>query len=457
MIAAIATGNAASAIGVIRLSGDGVHEAVSKIFRPFSGEDFAASPDGQLVYGALFGRDGALIDRCLATLRRAPRGYTGEDSAELQCHGSPMLLSLALDSLFAQGVRQALPGEFTKRAFLNGKLALAQAEAVMDLIEAETAQAAKDAAAALGGATARKLAAIYDELVDIISHYYAFLDEPGEETDEPSCERYGEVFTHAAGELSKLLAAFERNRLLKSGVPTVILGKPNTGKSTLLNALLGFDRAIVTSAPGTTRDTIEEGAVIAGVRLRLTDTAGLRDARDEAERIGVERSRQAARAAELALVVLDGSSELDAGDLDALQAAQAARFAVVVFNKMDLPSFNADIFDSFYGDFSEPDALVALSAATGEGIAALEAVISRLFPRPETPMGELLTNTRQFDAVARAKVSLLAALEALRVGSAPDIVLTEAEGALESLGELTGKTVREDLTQRIFEKFCIGK
>ncbi len=450
-IAAIATGEVVSAIGIVRVSGPGAVAAAEAVFRPADGRPISEHRDRQLVYGRLVDAAGHVLDICLCTISRAPHSYTGEDTAELQCHGSPVVLRAALEALFAAGARQAGPGEFTKRAFLNGMLDLTEAEAVIDIIEAATAEAAVNAAGQLGGALSRRAEQVYSDVVDIISHFDAVLDYPDEDIEPFELANYASRLDAGAAELRELLASFERGRVMREGVRAAIVGRPNAGKSSLLNAILGYDRAIVTAQPGTTRDTIEEKALLGGVLLRLTDTAGLREAADEAEREGVRRAFAAAEGAELAIAVFDGSQPLSDADGETLAAARAAKRAVCVINKCDLPQ----VLDA--AELTGFDAVVSLSARTGEGLDALAAAVAELVPAPAAPAGEILTNARQAEAVGRALSALDAARGALAAGLTPDAVLTEAEDALASLAELTGRSVRDDVTDRIFSRFCVGK
>ncbi len=449
-IAAISTGNALSAIGILRISGEGCFDVCDRVFRPRNGRPFSRQNPREMVLGNLLDREGRTIDACLAVRFPGPRSYTGEDCAEFHCHGSPVVLDEGLRALFAAGARQAGRGEFTKRAFLSGNLDLTQAEAVIDLIEAETVQAARSAAGQLGGALREPIEAVRGSLLDITSQFCAVVDYPDEDIEDLGREEILRTLEQAERTLSELLAAAHRGQLLRQGVPTVILGRPNAGKSSLLNALLGYDRAIVTAVAGTTRDTVEEKAVVGGVLLRLIDTAGIRDAEDEVERMGVERSRQAAARAELALLVLDGSQPLAGEDRQALAAARLAPRRLILRNKIDLPQ----VLDS---DSLEGERTLPLSARTGQGLDGLEAAVAGLFPAGKTPPGRMLANARQAEAVSRALQFLRGAREALESGLTPDVVLTDAEGALNALGELTGRTLREDLTARIFERFCVGK
>lgn len=448
-IAAIATGTQVSAIGIIRLSGDETFRVIDRLFFPYSGKKMSESADRRLIFGELRDRGGELLDVCLCTISRAPHSYTGENTAELQCHGSPTVLRAALDELFALGARQAAPGEFTKRAFLNGRMELCAAEAVADIIDAETVECAKNAAGQLSGAISRKVDGIYSALTDISSHYHAVLDYPDEDIEDFQLESYEGSLTSALTELERLLQSHERGKLMTGGIPAAIAGRPNAGKSSLLNALLGYDRAIVTAIPGTTRDTIEEKLRIGRLTLRLIDTAGIRDTDDEVERLGVERSRAAMSKAELVIAVVDGSGEITDEDREVIAQAEAAPKGIVVLSKRDIAEPDAEITTAL--------PVVSLSSVTGDGMYELERVIAERFPLPEVPAGEILTNVRQADAVKRAIEYMRSALDAMRAGMTPDIVLTETEGAMSALGELSGRTVREDVTNRIFQRFCVGK
>ena len=451
-IAAIATPAQPGAIGILRLSGAGTCAALDAVFRAKNGKKAGEQRSRTMVLGELLDETGQVIDNVLCVVFPAPHSYTGEDCAELHCHGSPIVLDAGLRALFAAGCRQAAGGEFTKRAFLNGRLDLIQAESVVDLIDAETAQQAHNAVCQLDGTLSRTVGRIYDELMDMAARFYAVVDYPDEDIEDLQRQEMLDTLRRAQGELESLVAGFSRGRLMKLGVPTVLLGKPNAGKSSLLNALLGYDRAIVTDVAGTTRDTVEEKAEVGGVLLRLIDTAGIRQGGDAVESLGVERSRAAAKRASLAVLVLDGSRPLTQEDEDAIALAQTVPHLIVAVNKSDLPRAVdigglADRFDN----------VASVSAATGEGLDVLTDAIAAQFPVGSTAGGALLTNARQADAANRALSAVAEARSALRIGMTADVVLTDCESALAALGELNGKQVRDDLIDTIFSRFCVGK
>lgn len=453
IIAAIATPAGPGAIGILRLSGPGAAKLAARCFRPLGKKPLEEHPVRTLVYGDLLDREGQAIDRCLCTYSLAPESYTGEDTAEFHCHGSPMVLSLGLEALFAQGARQAGPGEFTRRAFLNGKLDLAQAEAVSDLLEARSREGARHAAGRLSGALSRRVGEIYSALVDVMAHFHAVLDYPDEDIDPFRMEGLSATLTQQQQALDALLATCRRGRQLQRGVSCALVGRPNAGKSSLLNALAGYDRAIVTDIPGTTRDTLEVEVELGGVPVRLIDTAGLRQSDDPIERMGVERSRRAMEEAELILVLWDSSVAPTQEDGELLEQALSLAPTILIHTKTDLPSGPVPFLNL---DPMPP--VVELSTKTGEGLEALEQAVAALFPRDsQVPYGQLLSNQRQEEAARRARDCICRAREALELGITPDALLTDVEQALQALGELTGQSVAEDVTARIFQRFCVGK
>ncbi len=448
-IAAIATGRGRTAIGVIRLTGEGCIRCAARVFKPGDGSTLGEGTPRRLTLGTLLDGEGKPLDQAMAVCFTAPHSYTGEDACELHCHGSPVVLDLALEALFAAGARQAEPGEFTKRAFLNGKLDLTRAEAVADLIDAQTPAAARQAASQLGGALQRRVETARELLVDLLAHFHAAVDYPDEDLAPFTAAEIGDALDRAGGELADLLATYRRGRIVREGVRTAIVGKPNAGKSTLLNALVGYERSIVTDIPGTTRDTVEEACVLGGVLLRLTDTAGIRDAADRVERLGVERSRKAMEGAGLIFVLVDAAQRMDDEDRALLAEAQALAPTILVRTKTDLAA---------PGTEDTPDAVAVSAKPDPQGAAkALAEAVAKLFPMGGEDPGELLANARQADCARRALEALDRAGAAHRAGTPPDIVLLDVEEAANALGALTGQNLQEDVVSRIFERFCVGK
>ena len=449
VIAAVSTGRQVCAIGIIRLSGDGCIAVAERVFTPLS-KPLHEAANRKLVMGTLHDARGRVIDQCMAVCSRQPHSYTGEDTVEFHCHGSPAVLAAGLEALYHASARPAGRGEFTKRAFLNGKMDLTQAEAVIDLIEADTADAAANAAGQVGGVLQKKLAPIYDELVNLCSHFHAVLDYPDEDIEDFGLQNYTATLRTAAKELYALLQTYGQGRILRQGVAAAIVGRPNVGKSSLLNRLAGFDRAIVTDIPGTTRDTVEESVMVGSTRLRLIDTAGIRQTADTVEAMGVERSKKALEEADLAIFLCDGSQKLTQEDRDIIALCMDAPNAIALINKSDL------------GKTVQPGELpfmtiLPVSIKEGTGLELLPEVLEEMFGGGMPCDGSILTNARQYDACRRAYEAMLESLKGLKLGQTPDAVLTDVEAAMEAMGEVTGATVREDITARIFERFCVGK
>ena len=449
-IAAVSTGASVSAIGIIRLSGDGCIAVADKVFTLNNKKSLLDVPDRKLTLGELHDKQGRIIDQCMAVVSRGPHSYTGEDTVEFHCHGSPAVLAAGLEALYIAGALPAKRGEFTKRAFLNGKLDLTQAEAVIDLIEADTADAAANAAGQVGGVLQKKLAPIYDDLTNLCSHFHAVLDYPDEDIEDFGLENYAGNLRSDAKALYHLLQTYGQGRILRQGVAAAIVGKPNVGKSSLLNALAGYGRVIVTDIPGTSRDTVEETVMLGSTRLRLIDTAGIRETADTVEAIGVERSKKAVEEADLVIFVCDGSQPLTEEDEAIIDLCLECENAVALINKTDV------------GDVIEPSdlpfmAIIKICAKTGQGLDQLADMVDAMFENDTPCDGSILTNARQYDACRRAYEAMLRSLQGLKLGLTPDAVLTDVEEAMEAMGEVTGATVREDITARIFERFCVGK
>ena len=449
-IAAISTGSQVSAIGIVRLTGDDCIAVCDRVFSLQSGKTLADIPDRKLMLGALHDKQGRTVDQCMAVVSRGPHSYTGEDTVEFHCHGSPAVLAAALESLYLAGAKPARRGEFTKRAFLNGKLDLTQAEAVIDLIEADSADAAANAAGQVGGILQKKLAPIYDDLTNLCSHFHAVLDYPDEDIEDFALENYSALLRKNAKALYALLQTYGQGRILRQGVAAAIVGKPNVGKSSLLNALAGYDRVIVTDIPGTTRDTVEETVMLGHTRLRLIDTAGIRETGDQVEAMGIQRSKEAVENADLVLFVCDGSQPLTQEDQDIIDLCLECENAIALVNKSDLGAQVAP------GDLPFL-AVISICAKTGQGLDQLADMVDTLFEGESPCDGSILTNARQFDACRRAYEAMLRCMQGMQLGLTPDAVLTDVEEAMQAMGEVTGATVREDITARIFERFCVGK
>ena len=451
-IAAISTPAGSAGLGVVRLSGPDALAVAGRVFRP---ADPKKTPDKLPGYTAAYGRvfDAAGdLDECVLLCFRAPHSYTGEDVAELSCHGGRYILQKVLRACLDAGATPAGPGEFTRRAFLNGKMDLTQAESVMDLIAADGQLAAQTALAARDGAVFRRLTAVKESLLAVAAQFGAFIDYPDEDIPDLAPAALAATVDEATKTVRELLSTFDAGRVLREGIETAIVGSPNVGKSTLMNCLSGCQRSIVTDIAGTTRDVVEETVRLGEVTLRLADTAGIRDTGDAVESVGVDLAKQRMAQASLILAVFDGSQPLSEED-KALAQTLAGRTAIAIVNKADKP-LQADT--AWLGERFRW--LVTLSAKEGDGVAALTAALEEA-----TGVGRLdaaqpvLTTERQRQCAATALACLEEATGALSAGLTLDAVSVSIDGALNAILDLTGERATEAVVDQVFANFCVGK
>lgn len=529
-IAAYSGGALPAAIGIVRLSGPQALDILAKIFVPRSGISITNCISGKLYYGKLSDSNENTIDLCMAAAFRGPKSYTGEDMAEIYCHGSRAVVDEALRHAFCLGALPAEAGEFTRRAFLAGKLDLTEAEAVADLIDSTSPLAARAAAAQLEGAVGGRIAAIRQEISGLLAHFYAACDYTDEDIQPFEQRQAATTIAHCAAQLEQLHQSFERGRLLKDGIPVALVGRPNAGKSSLFNALAGYDRAIVTEEAGTTRDVLDLRINCGGAPVRLLDTAGIRQAQGRVEEIGIQRAREALDNSQAVIALVDCSCPATAEDVEVLRLAAQKEKRLLVFSKVDLappamiksrvdelralgledllpqlriikggqdlepvdehllpynaqrdsrmrqlleqqgiqaPDDESCAFGVAFSSRQEQEAfeaglptrpfdeLCAVSATTGRGIGQLEEWLGGLVPPPgDDP---IITSGRQAALMASAAADLRAAAESLDRGLTPDAFLSDAERALNTLGQITGQTASADIAHEIFSRFCVGK
>ena len=457
-IAAISTPHGRGGIAVIRLSGRDAIEVADKFFRPYSARGMrrtiADAPSNAAVYGSILS-EGEVIDDGIATVYRAPRSFTGEDTVEISCHGGVLLTQTVLESALLSGARMAGPGEFSKRAFVNGKMGLSQAEAIINMIDAESIQKLKLSGAAARGALTREVEAIREELRQVLASTYAYIDFPDEDLTDLTVPELKEHIGRTEKRLRRLCESYHTGKAVCEGIPVAIVGKPNTGKSSIWNLLLHEDRAIVTDVAGTTRDVLRETVSVGGVLLRLSDTAGIRPTDDTVEAIGVERSLQALDEAELCIAVFDVSRPTDEEDRRVIEELRRRGTpAIAVYNKIDEGRDFA---------FPEPDPLffdsVLLSAKTGRGAEDLCDAIGRAATGGEMTdlSAACVTNARQYSAARAALDAVLRAKESLAGGFTQDIAGMDLEQAIAALGEVDAREALTDVTDAIFHRFCVGK
>ena len=456
-IAAIATARGEAGIGIVRVSGTLALTIAAEVFRSPRSVSPTQLPTHTLTYGHVIDatESDEIIDEVLLGIMHAPKTYTGEDIVEFNCHGGTIPLTAVLDVVVKNGARIAEPGEFTKRAFLNGRLDLAQAEAVAELIASKTDLSRKIAVEALAGKLSDTVNGLNAQLATLLAEIEASIDFPEEDLDFMKVETQLETARAVQTDLKTLLETATEGRLITEGVNVAILGKPNVGKSSLLNALVGTTRAIVTDIPGTTRDTIEVMMNIGGIPLKLIDTAGIRHTDDIVEQQGVQRSKAVRDRAELLLIIFDASQPLNDADLELLKTAQSS-MAILILNKMDLPVVTS------------PTALLAhcpkkrvveTVIPEGKGLDKLKAIVSEELLGGELVIGEspIVTNARHQEALRRANEGLNYAIESLENGMPPDLIAVDLRISLDGLGDIVGKTTTEDILDRIFSQFCVGK
>lgn len=453
-IAAISTPIGQGGIGIVRLSGIGAIETADRIFR--SRTKLCKKESHTISYGVLINPEtGEKIDEVLVSLMRAPKSYTKEDVVEINCHGGLVVTQKTLELCLQYGARLAEAGEFTKRAFLNGRIDLSQAEAVIDLIQAKTDLSCQAAANQLGGNLKQKVADLRQEILDMVASIEAAIDYPEHDIEE---ETYSSIFIgckKVLDEIKTLLSSAQKGKILREGIEVVILGRPNVGKSSLLNKLLDEERAIVTSVAGTTRDTVEEYINIGGVPVKIVDTAGIRDTEDMVERIGVEKSKKYALEADLILLMLDASQPLEAEDKEILEFIQKKK-ALILLNKTDLKQ---KITEKELEPYLNKEMILPLSVLENRGLQALTEKLKELFFEGELEISDqiLIGNVRHKNALLNAENSLKQALTTIETRMPEDFISMDLQETMRFLGEISGDTVDEEIIDRIFTKFCLGK
>ncbi len=447
-IAAISTPAGTGGISIIRISGEDALNIVKKIFKTKDINDFQSHT---VKFGHIVDLDGGIIDEVLVSFFEAPKTYTGEDICEINCHGGTLVTKQILELVIKNGASLAEPGEFTKRAFLNGKVDLSQAEAVMDLINSKSLKEKKASIDQLEGVLGSKIREIKADLIDILVDIEANIDYPEYDVEDVRREKIRDCLNSNVDKLDNLLKSFENGKVLKNGINTAIIGKQNVGKSSLLNVLLKEERAIVTEIAGTTRDTIEEFLTINGIPLKIIDTAGIRETSDIVEEIGVRKSKKALENAELVLFLLDATKELEKADFDILNDIKDKKH-IILINKMD-------VGDKIKKEDFDDENVIEISAKTTEGIDSLESKITEMFNMNELDVNNdvLITNVRHKELIDKARVSLSSVLKDLDCNVPIDMISIEIQNAVQYLGEITGETVSEDVIGGIFKKFCLGK
>ncbi|MCY6958204.1 tRNA uridine-5-carboxymethylaminomethyl(34) synthesis GTPase MnmE [Clostridium brassicae] len=453
-ITAVATNLGESGVSIIRVSGDKALKIVSSIFQGKNDRKLDDIKTYTMRYGYIVDKDTEeRLDEVIVNFMKGPKSFTAEDTVEINCHGGVTVTKRILEEVVKAGARLAEPGEFTKRAFLNGRIDLSQAEAVIDIINAKTELSMKSALEQSEGKISREISKMRDKLLEIIAHIEATVDYPEDDLEEVTADKASGDLTKLLKEIDELLGSADEGKIIREGLNTVIVGKPNVGKSSLLNTLLMETRAIVTDVPGTTRDVIEEFINIDGIPVKVIDTAGIRETEDIVEKIGVEKSIEKIEKADLIVLVLDTSRELDEEDKEIIEFIKEKKY-IVLLNKTDL---NGKI-DKDYIERLNSDYVIEISAKTGKGIEKFKGAIKELFFSGKiTAKDVMITNTRHKEALIKGKESLNAARDVLNNTFAIDLASIDIRNAWKNLGEITGDTVEEDIIDKIFSKFCLGK
>ena len=453
-IAAIATAMSNSGIGIVRISGDEALEVADRIFRPKKGSRKVSDMETHTIHYGYVVDGEEVVDEVMLLIMKAPRSYTCEDTIEIDCHGGVLVMKKILETVLKYGARPAEPGEFTKRAFLNGRIDLSQAESVIDVINAQNELALKSSVSQLQGAVLEKI----KDIRAVVLHEIAFIESALDDPEHVSLDGYPEqlrgIMSDAHSKVKKLLDSSDNGKMLKEGINTAIVGKPNAGKSSLLNILVGEERAIVTEIAGTTRDILQEQIQIGGIGLNVIDTAGIRDTEDIVEKIGVNKSREYIEKADLIIYVVDSSTELDENDQEIIEAIQDKK-AIVLLNKSDLDAkTDAAILQE---RLDKP--ILSISAKNNTGIHELEKLIEEMFFSGKLSFNDevYITNIRQKNALAEAESSLKMVLQSIDDGMPEDFFSIDLMNAYENLGKILGESVGEDLVNEIFSKFCMGK
>jgi tRNA modification GTPase len=451
-IAAISTGQSPGGIGIVRISGSQAREIADRVFRSKSGKTIAEAKGYTALYGHIYDEENNLLDEAIALVFASPASFTGEDVVELSCHGGLVILKNVLRAVLSAGAKAAGPGEFTKRAFLNGKMGLTEAESVMQLISASGNQAARVALAGHDGALEKRIQSIREQLIHAAAHLSAWADYPEDDIPDLNPDVLQQNLEHAKAELSKMLSQFDAGKAIREGIDTVIAGRPNVGKSTLMNLLSGCERSIVTQFAGTTRDIVEETVILGDVTLHLADTAGIRTTNDPVEQIGVTKAKSRVSSSQLMLAVFDSTCPLTEEDEMLLSEAKKGP-AVIILNKRDLPS------DHDWSAVTEGfPYVVELSAKEGQGLSQLEAAVADVLHTASIDPSEgILFTERQRDVCQQALSGVEEALFALIGGMTLDAVTVSLEGAIHHLLELTGERVTEAVVDSVFAQFCVGK